>query len=67
MPFMKKKKKEEEQEQEEEQEEVHEATLVDVPTQTVPAFKLENGDVVDLNDFLLKIYNRLLHLEKRVV
>ena len=50
----------------EKKEEKNEAQLVEVPTQTSIAFKLEDGKVVPDAEMLCRIYNKLLKIEKAV-
>jgi len=42
----------------------NEAELVEVPTATAIAFKLEDGNVVDMHEVLVKIYNDVQKLKK---
>lgn len=51
---------------EEKKKEVVEAQLVEVPTQTTIAFKLEDESLTDEKGMLLKIYNILKKIEKSV-
>lgn len=43
-----------------------EASLTEITIQTAPAFKLENGDIVDERTLMLEIYNKLLKIERAV-
>ena len=48
----------------EKKEEVIEASLVEVPTQTTIAFKLEDESLVDDKALLLKIYNDIQKIKR---
>ena len=48
------------------QEEKKEAKIVEVPTQMGLAIQLEDGTVVDTNEALVRIYNKVLRIEKAV-
>ena len=48
------------------EEKVKEASIVEVPTQTIPAFKLEDDSIVDDRGILLRIYNKILNLEREI-
>ena len=66
---MKPLKKIEESEQEEEIEEKpkqKQAKITEVVIQKGEAFELETGEVVDGNELLLRIYNKLLKIERSV-
>jgi hypothetical protein len=68
---MKPLKKIEESEQEETQEvqekpKLKQANRVKVTVQEGEAFELETGEVVDVNELLLRIYNKLLRIERSV-
>ena len=45
---------------------VKEAKLVEVPTQFGEAIQLEDGSLVTSNEFLVRIYNKLIKIEKAV-
>ena len=49
-----------------EEKKVIEASLVEVPTQTTIAFKLEDESLVDDKGMLLKIYNDIQLIKKSV-
>ena len=53
-------------EKEEKKVEVKQAEVVEVPTNHVTAFRLENGDVVDTNELLVRIYNDVQKIKKSV-
>jgi predicted transcriptional regulator len=67
---MKPLKKIEESEQEETQEvekpKFKQANRVRVTVQEGEAFELETGEVVDANEILLRIYNKILKIERSV-
>ena len=67
---MKPLKKIEESEQEEtevqEKPKLKQASRVKVTVQEGEAFELETGEVVALNELLLRIYNKLLKIERSV-
>ena len=68
---MKQLKKIEESEQEIEEEDketpkLKSAKITEVIVQKGEAFELETGEVVDLNEFLLRIYNKILKIERSV-
>lgn len=42
------------------------AELVEIPTQTTHAVKIEDGSVVEINELLVMIYNKLIKIEKAV-
>ena len=44
-----------------------EAEVVEIPTQYGLAFQIENGDVLDQNQFLAKMYNDIQKIKKAVV
>lgn len=43
------------------------AELIEVTTQTAPAIRLETGEVTNELELLVRIYNKLLLIEKAVV
>ena len=43
-----------------------EAKLVEVPSQYVPAFQLEDGSIIDERELLIRIYNKISKIEKSV-
>lgn len=47
-------------------EEKEEVELVDVTVQTAPAFKLPSGEILDTNQLLAWISNKVSEIEKRV-
>ena len=66
---MKPLKKIEESEQEEEIQEkpkLKQAKVTEIVIQKGEAFELETGEVVDVNELLLRIYNKLLKIERSV-
>jgi hypothetical protein len=66
---MKPMKKIEESEQEEEVQEkpkLKQAKITEIVVQKGEAFELENGELVDVNELLLRIYNKLLKIERSV-
>jgi hypothetical protein len=42
------------------------AKVTEVVATTSNAFELENGELVDVNELLLRIYNKLLKIERSV-
>jgi len=50
----------------EEKKGVSEATLIEVPTQTTIAFKLEDESLVDEKGMLLKIYQDIQKIKKSI-
>lgn len=51
---------------EEKKKEVIEASLVEVPTQTTIAFKMEDESLLDEKGLLLKIYNDIQKIKKSI-
>lgn len=45
---------------------ISKAEIVEVTTQTAPAIKLETGEIVSEIEFLVRLYNKLLVIEKAV-
>ena len=43
---------------------INQADFIEVPTQTAICYKLENGEVVDEKGMLLRLYNKILRIEK---
>lgn len=50
----------------EEKKESSEAGLVEVPTQTTIAFKLEDESIVSLNELVFKIYQIVSEIKRKV-
>ena len=48
-------------------EEKTEASLVEVPTQTTIAFKLEDESIIDERGLLLRIYNDIQKIKKSLI
>ena len=70
MTFKKTKHEEEVEEMEEIKEDIKkepEAEVCEVPTSMTLAFKTESGEIVSQAEFLMKLYNKLLLIEKAVV
>jgi hypothetical protein len=67
---MKPLKKIEESEQEEtevqEKTKLKQAKVTEIVVQKGEAFELETGEVVDVNELLLRMYNKLLKIERSV-
>jgi hypothetical protein len=58
---------EEETEQvQEEKPKLKNAKITEIVVQKGEAFELETGEVVDINELLLRIYNKLLKIERSV-
>lgn len=51
---------------EEKKKEIVEASLVEVPTQTTIAFKMEDDSLLDEKGILLKMYNKICKIEKSI-
>ena len=56
----------EKKEQKSEKPEQSKAEVVEVTTQTAPAIKLETGEIINEMEFLVRLYNKLLVIEKAV-
>ena len=65
-PLKKIEESEQEIEQEVEKPKVKQAKITQVVVQEGEAFELETGEVVALNELLLRIYNKLLKIERSV-
>ena len=53
-------------EQEKKVDKLKSAKITEVVASTSNAFELETGEIVDLNGLLLRIYNKLLRIERSV-
>lgn len=65
-PLKKIEESEQEQEIEQEKPKLKQAKITEIVVQKGEAFELENGDLVDVNELLLRIYNKLLKIERSV-
>jgi len=54
------------QDKQEEKPKVKNAKITEIVVQKGEAFELETGEVVDVNELLLRIYNKLLKIERSV-
>ena len=65
-PLKKIEESEQEIEIEEEKPKLKQAKKTKIVVQEGEAFELESGEIVDINELLLRIYNKLLRIERSV-
>lgn len=65
-PMKKIEESEQETEVEQEKPKLKQAKITEIVVQKGEAFELETGELVDVNELLIRIYNKLLKIERSV-